>query len=125
MGTYRCFNMKFKRMNGVPFVGEDATKMEEKIMASLREINPYDFADCFSFSEAFCDELKWYDHEDDMLKLSEDFPDLVFSLEHRIVGESFTNRVEYYYDGMEEVCGLVCRYEKPRTFFGKAGEVYL
>ena len=40
-----------------------------------------------SFDSIFGDEMKWYNHEDDMIALSKEYPDIIFVLEG--VGEEF------------------------------------
>ena len=56
-------------------------EMEAKICQRLWEISDDAIYNGDTFDECFDSDLKWYDHTEDMIKLSKEFPDVVFLLE--------------------------------------------
>ena len=60
-----------------------------------------------------CDMVKWYDHAEDMIMVSEKFPEMTFELEGH--GEEFGDFWrEYYHDGECEECRGDLVFEQPR-----------
>ena len=59
------------------------------------------------------DECKWYDHAEDMVVISEKFPNMYFELSGE--GEAFGDYwKEYYHDGDIEECRGEIVYEQPK-----------
>ena len=92
MGYYTAYSLEV----------QDATKEQlDDICTFLKERNVINYA----LDEYFecCEIVKWYDHDDDMLALSERFPDLLFCLHGE--GEDNTDLWNTYYrDGKMQVC---------------------
>jgi hypothetical protein len=59
----------------------------------------------------FEDELKWYEHEEDMLKYSKTCPDILFAVEGR--GEEHGDHwIKYFKDGQMQRCNAVVSFEE-------------
>ena len=59
------------------------------------------------------DAVKWYDHEEDMIEVSKEFPNAVFELSGQ--GEEFGDVwKEYFSSGNSEFCRGEIIYEKPK-----------
>ena len=90
------------------------TEAEEKVIAKRvlvltgggRHYAPYYFENVLS------DEMKWYDHEEDMLDLSTEYPHILFVLEG--IGEEFPDAWrKWFHNGKyEESCAEIT-YPKP------------
>ena len=81
---------------------------EAEIINALAEINPRYFNRGVRDIDAFfCETIKWYDHDEDMLELSERFPNHTFTLEG--IGEEFPDfwRNYYYRGKMKESLGRI------------------
>ena len=59
------------------------------------------------------EEQKWYNHVEDMEKLSKQFPSCVFKLE--CYGEDGETWIVYYQDGRHEICVGKIVYDEPQT----------
>ena len=57
---------------------------------------------------------KWYDHDDDMINLSLEFPNMVFELQGEGEEKEDLWRT-YYHNGLMEECAGRIVYDKPRT----------
>jgi hypothetical protein len=55
--------------------------------------------------------MKWYDHDDDMLAISELFPDVVFKLEGE-AEESGDLWIKYYKNGKKQTCNAVITFDE-------------
>lgn len=64
MGYYTRYELSFDH-------GYDPV-LEEKVMKRIEEISGYTYL--------FDQEVKWYEHIEDMLTLSKEFPEIVFTL---------------------------------------------
>jgi hypothetical protein len=53
---------------------------EKEICKRLWEISDDAVYEGDTFGDVLCDSLKWYDHHDDMIALSKEFPDVMFML---------------------------------------------
>lgn len=82
MGYYTRYELNFD-------YGYDEEK-RTKIFNRIGELSGYTYL--------FDDDVKWYDHEKDMLKLSKEYPDIVFTLngEGEEAGDIW---VAYFKDG--------------------------
>lgn len=69
-------------------------------------------ADFYSYGEC-----KWYDHEVDMLRISREFPDMVFCL-HCEGEESGDLWDDYYRNGMRSLCQAEVVYPDPDPEIG-------
>ncbi len=81
MGYYTNYELNFNTNN---------PEEETKILNRIQEISGYTYL--------FSQEVKWYDHDKDMLQLSREFPDIVFTLD----GEGEENGdiwKAYYHNG--------------------------
>ena len=94
------------------------TELGKALIAALHEINPYYFDDDFDLKTLSYDSWKWYEHDEDMVKLSLRFPDYTFILE----GEGEENGDLWrtiYHDGQLERLNVKIVYEKPQSDFAK------
>jgi hypothetical protein len=78
MGYYTYYTMEAKDAKTGAHL-DDA--LEAKICQRLYEISNGAIIDDDSFYGCLGDCLKWYDHHDNMLDLSKEFPDVIFMLE--------------------------------------------
>lgn len=68
---------------------------EEEILHELEIISEY--------SDQFLEPIKWYEHEENMLKLSRRYPDIVFKLKG--IGEEFPDIwIKYFKNGKMQKC---------------------
>ena len=96
----------------ISFIHFGKTEMpkEADVVNALNSINPYDFEvgeDESSLLEEFFEEpIKWYDHVEDMIKLSKVFPETLFILDGwgEEIGDVWR---ELYMDGERVVANLV------------------
>ena len=89
MGYYTSFNLTVKKREGLLFA-EVGREIEVEIAKKLCEISDWfysDFNETIEKSDYPLEELisfdiiKWYDHYDEMVALSKEFPSLYFELE--------------------------------------------
>ena len=65
---------------------------------------------CYNASP-FDDELKWYDHEEDMRLYSKSHPDILFSVEG--LGEDQGDHwIKYFKDGKMQMCKAIVSFEE-------------
>lgn len=89
--------------------GDDFNAIKDELN---KEIGKFD-CDHLSEEEWFC-YAKWYDYEEDMLRLSEKFPNVVFTLKG--IGEEHDDMwVEYFKNGK-------CKYSQAEIVFQKYDE---
>ena len=94
------------------------TDFGKALTAALHEINPYYFEDDFDLKTLSYDSCKWYDHDEDMVKLSLRFPNYTFILEGE--GEETGDLWKtIYHDGKLERLNVKIVYEKPQSDFAK------
>ena len=94
------------------------TDFGKTLTAALHEINPYYFDDDFDLKTLSYDSWKWYDHDEDMVKLSLRFPNYTFILEGE--GEEIGDLWRtIYHDGQLERLNVKIIYEKPQSDFAK------
>ena len=94
------------------------TDFGKALTAVLHEINPYYFEDDFDLKTLPYDSWKWYDHDEDIVKLSLRFPNYTFILE----GEGEENGDLWrtiYHNGQLERLNVKIVYEKPHSNFAK------
>lgn len=79
MGTLTNYKISFMHF------GKNKMPREADVVNALNKINPYDFEvgeDESPLLEDFFEEsIKWYDHVEDMIKLSKVFPETLFILD--------------------------------------------
>ena len=111
--TLNCYD---NRVNSLDISFE--TDFGKELTMALHEINPYYFEDDFDLKTLSYDSWKWYDHDEDMVKLSLRFPEYTFILE----GEGEENGDLWrtiYHDGKLERLNVKIVYEKPQSDFAK------
>ena len=81
MGYYTNYTLDCYDNHANSFDISFATEFGKALTAALYEINPDYFDDDFSLTTLPYQEWKWYDHDEDMIKLSLRFPDYTFILE--------------------------------------------
>lgn len=90
--------------------GKNEIPKEADIVNTLNSINPYDFEvgedESPLLEEFFEESIKWYDHVEDMIKLSKVFPETLFILDGwgEDIGDVWR---ELYIDGERVVADLV------------------
>lgn len=118
MGYYTNFTLDCYDNRANSFDISFKTDFGKALTAALHEINPGYFDDDFDLNTLPDDDLKWYDHDEDMVKLSLRFPDYTFILE----GEGEDNDDLWrtvYHNGQLEHLNVKIVYEKPRSDFAK------
>lgn len=104
MGTLTNYKISFTHF------GKNKMPREADIVNALNKINPYDFEvgeDESPLLEDFFEEsIKWYDHVEDMIKLSKVFPETLFILDGwgEEIGDVWR---ELYMDGERVVADLM------------------
>lgn len=92
----------------------------DELVNALQEMEIYDYAvtgndyDAYKKSVTFycCDSVKWYNHDDDMKRISIQFPDMTFMIEGH--GEEFGDLWRCYYkNGEQEFCRGEIFFEEP------------
>ena len=97
MGYYTHYTMNARTIDGRSLT----EGMEAAICKRLLEISDDAIFEGKTFDECLNDELKWYDHEHDLLELSKEFPEVVFALEGE--GEDHDDLWRLYvHNGMRE-----------------------
>ena len=108
MGYYTRYSLEVR---GIKDVQEHATLRElvdkfdcfQKDEFELYESKAYFYPD---------DEVKWYRHENDMLRLSQFFPDMTFCLEG--IGEDNEDMWrKYFHNGIVDYCPAHISYPSP------------
>ena len=118
MGYYTTFTLNCydNRVNSFDISFE--TELGKALTAALNEINPYYFDNDFDLKTLSYDSWKWYDHDEDMVKLSLRFPNYTFILEGE--GEETGDLWRtIYHDGKLERLNVKIVYEKPQSDFAK------
>ena len=118
MGYYTTFTLDCydNRANSLDISFE--TDFGKTLTAALHEISPYYFDDDFDLKTLSYDSCKWYDHDEDMVKLSLRFPNYTFILEGE--GEETCDLWKtIYHDGKLERLNVKIVYEKPQSDFAK------
>ncbi len=83
-------------------------RVEEDLLKTLEEMNILDYA--FNTSFESCDEVKWYEHEEDMREISKKFDSLVFILSGE--GEdNFDSWRKYFLNGKMQECRARITYD--------------
>lgn len=78
MGYYTYYTLEAKDAKTRTFIDE---ALEREICERLYEISNGAFYYGDTFYECFGSEHKWYNHQEDMIKLSKEYPDIVFILD--------------------------------------------
>ncbi len=84
---------------------------EISVIRTLAKVNPgYFDSDDRYLNIIFSDEMKWYCHEEDMLKVSTKLPDVLFTLYGE--GEDANDMwVKYFKNGKMQICYATITYE--------------
>ena len=83
------------------------------IVSGNDEVTDYaaEISEASGYDNCFDEELKWYDHEEDMRKYSEKHPDVLFLLEGD--GEENGDQwIEYYQNGKSQRCPAIITFEE-------------
>ena len=118
MGYYTTFTLNCydNRVNSFDISFE--TELGKALTAALNEINPYYFDNDFDLKTLSYDSWKWYDHDEDMVKLSLRFPNYTFILEGE--GEETGDLWRtIYHNGQLECLNVKIVYEKPQSNFAQ------
>lgn len=101
MGYYSTFNFS---------INEKITEDEKlRIIDEFREANE-DFGYAIDEDGTAYEQCKWYEHDDDMEKLSKIYPNYVFSIE-RSGEESGDIDKTYYKNGKSQTCKAIITFE--------------
>lgn len=114
MGYYTHFNLEayYKDEYDVPYSVPGVT--EEVICAKLAKISGYFHPKMSFLTEIGYDGIKWYNHEQDMIALSKEFPDVYFVLSG--VGEEPDDQwIEYYNNGETERIDARIVFDPPKN----------
>jgi hypothetical protein len=97
MGYLSNFYIKFENLN--EFSEEEQEEILDEIVGNIDFIENYLSDDEFyNNSEITAYQLKWYEYEDDLIKISERFPELKFKVD--VYGENDGDIVRiYFYNG--------------------------
>lgn len=111
MGYYTCFNISFRKMNNSIMIVDEFDKINDEMGAALANIHPDYFYPYDSLTIQIESELmKWYEYDEDMRKLSKQFPDFLFILEGD--GEDPDDLWRnYYYNGKCQHCPARIEYD--------------
>ena len=118
MGYYTNFTLNCYDNHANSFDISFETDFGKDLTAALHEINPYYFEDDFDLKTLSYDSCKWYDHDEDMVKLSLRFPNYTFILESEGEENGDFGRT-IYHDGQLERLNVKIVYEKPHSDFAK------
>lgn len=113
MGYYTYFTMEARdTTTNAPLSAEK----EKEICKRLWEISKDAIYEGDHFWDCLGDTLKWYDHHDDMITLSKEFPEVMFMLEGE--GEERDDNWRLFVQNGEwEIChGKIC-FEAPSEKF--------
>ena len=101
MGYYTYYNVSMRPADGSDIIGNEALAAAEskaaRMLAEKLDIDGLDDKPMI-FDDLFYEEMKWYDCDDDMMELSKEFPDYVFTV-YGEGEERDDNWKAYYYKG--------------------------
>jgi len=108
MGYYTAYTINYT----IP-EGKDRDKLSQELALKLSVINNdlYYAENCTIEDMIEEDVMKWYDHEEDMCKLSELFPDVLFTLEGNGEEQDDIWR-EYFYCGLFQYAPAIITFDK-------------
>lgn len=115
MGYYTLYELRVRKP------GKDQIWSQNEIaelVNALKEqkIMGYALTDVFDDNPVLdiygSNEVKWYDHDKDMIEISKQFPDYTFQL-HGDGEETDDFWFSYYKNGEYEYCPAVLKYEEP------------
>ena len=115
MGYYTYYNIEVAEKNEIEknsnyFNLLEIDEIDRKLGKALCKINPGYFKSVSLKVNIDSNEMKWYEHDTDMLKLSKLFPDYVFILEGQ--GEEHPDMwITYYCDGHMQHCPATITYD--------------
>ncbi len=105
MGYYTRHNLKIHQVDDEKIKNDDALmcQLEDEINKAIED----HYEMCYSVGSITedweQDDCKWYDHVNDMIKFSREFPNVVFELEG--IGEENGDMwKEYYKNGLYQDC---------------------
>ena len=113
MGYYTHYSLE---VHGIKNVEEHASLRNFIESASYNYCFQEDEMDLYESEAYFApeDESKWYNHEEDMIILSQWFPDMTFCLEGD--GEEHGDMWrKYFHNGIMEFCPVHISYPDPKT----------
>ena len=118
MGYYTTFTLDCYDNRANSFDISFETELGKALTAVLYEINSSYFDDDFDLKTLPYQEWKWYDHDEDMVKLSLRFPDYTFILEG--IGEENGDLWRtVYHNGQLEQLKVKIVYEMPQSDFAQ------
>lgn len=113
MGYYTNHNLKIYQIDNA-LINNDETKrkeLEERINEAISNHPDMEYAVGSVTEDWYNDSCKWYEHVEDMIKFSKQFPDVVFELEG--IGEENGDMwKEYYKNGKYQHCPAKITYEE-------------
>lgn len=106
MGYYTSFKLSYEIREPVDDVVENFKAregLEDKLFKTLESDNFCNYSPLIDFVNGNADCCKWYEHDEDMVKLSKMFPGVLFTL--RGEGEESGDLwVSYYLNGKHQLC---------------------
>ena len=108
MGYYTAYNLEvYKLENEKLVILNNQSEIIKKIRGDESENIFYAIDD----NGEACDEVKWYDHEEDMKIYSKIYPDFIFKLSG--IGEENDDIWEkYFYNGKLQICPAIIKFDK-------------
>lgn len=109
MGYYTYYSLKVKGVKN----GQEANRLYNDLKAlNNNYLEMYESSDSRITAFDSSDSCKWYDHETDMLKLSQKYPHMMFQLYGD--GEEYDDFwYEYYQNGTLDICPGRIVYDEP------------
>ena len=112
MGYYTHYSLEVR---GIKTIGEHATLCNRIEKFDCFQKDAYSLYDPEAYFESNY-ETKWYEHENDMIHLSQFFPDMTFCLEG--IGEDYDDRWrKYFHNGIMDYCPACISYLKPTKIY--------
>lgn len=106
MGYYTNYDLKWSGASSgsevCPHCGGSGRITTDDVIQTFIETEPFLYGNSEPIKHSLEDSCKWYDHEEDMVRLSKKFPDVVFEL-HGEGEESGDIWVKYFKNGKKQV----------------------
>lgn len=94
MGYYTRYELQYQ----IDESNKKNVDFKDKLITSLEDDSCSDYGDLMQFCIDESDEIKWYNHEDDLIAFSEKFPTVLFTL-HGAGEEKGDLWVKYFKNG--------------------------